>query len=185
MIADRFGVGVGQGVATSTLAISFLILLSPSLPAQVVGMAFYSVGRLFVFAMYFSNLGRRFGFEHYGALAGTGMLCASFASLLQYPMFTAAVDGGTEGENAVNAGVRRRRRGGVSVHRVARGEGSGGSYCSSLEKVGIRTWRAASDDGRETAGGGRGGLWVLFFSFVRTVSYSRCVRRLALLSKMS
>ena len=32
MIADRFGVGVGQGVATSTLAISFLILLSPSLP---------------------------------------------------------------------------------------------------------------------------------------------------------
>ena len=104
MIADRFGVGVGQGVATSTLAISFLILLSPSLPAQVVGMAFYSVGRLFVFAMYFSNLGRRFGFEHYGALAGTGMLCASISSLLQYPMFTAAVDGGTEGENAVNAG---------------------------------------------------------------------------------
>ena len=124
MVADRFGVGVGQGVATSTLAISFLILLSPSLPAQVVGMAFYSVGRLFVFAMYFSNLGRRFGFEHYGALAGD-------RDAVRVNLVAAAVPdvhrgggrrdrGGERGER----GVRRRRRGGVSVHRVARGEGA-------------------------------------------------------------
>jgi LAT3 family solute carrier family 43 protein 3 len=56
-----------RGVGTLLTAASFVILLSPSLDfLQVLGMAFYSVGRLFVFALYFSNIGRRFGFAHYG-----------------------------------------------------------------------------------------------------------------------
>lgn len=100
MIADVFGVGFGQCAATVLTSASFLILLSPSLDfLQVLGMAFYSVGRLFIFALYFSNIGRRLGFAHYGTLAGTGMLTSAIISMLQYPLFTAAIDGGIDEVN--------------------------------------------------------------------------------------
>ena len=100
-VADTFGVGFGQCVATVFTAVSFVILLSPSLDfLQTLGMALYSVGRLFVFALYFSNIGRRFGFTHYGALAGTGMLTSAVLSMLQYPLFTAAIDGYRDEVNA-------------------------------------------------------------------------------------
>lgn len=106
LVADKFGVGFGQCVATLLTAASFAILLSPSLGfLQALGMACYSVGRLFVFALYFSNIGRRFGFAHYGTLAGTGMLTSAVISMLQYPLFTAAIDGGIDEVNAACAAV--------------------------------------------------------------------------------
>jgi len=100
MVADRFGVGFGQFIGTILIAGSFCVLLSPSLEMQLLGLIFYGVGRLFVFALYFSNIGRRFGFAHYGTLAGTGMLTSAVLSTLQYPLYTAAIDGGLGGVNA-------------------------------------------------------------------------------------
>ena len=38
-------------------AASLLFLLSPSLDVQVMGLACYGAGRLFIFALYFSNIG--------------------------------------------------------------------------------------------------------------------------------
>ena len=100
-VADTFGVGFGQCVATVLTAVSFVILLFPALDfTQTLGMAFYSVGRLFIFALYFSNIGRRFGFANYGTLAGTGMLTSAALSMLQYPLFTAAIDGWRDEVNA-------------------------------------------------------------------------------------
>jgi MFS family permease len=91
-VADKYGVGFAQGVATVLTGSSFLVLLSDSLPAQIAGMTLYSIGRLFVFALFFSNIGRRFGFAHYGTLVGFGMLTSAVLSMLQYPMFTLAID---------------------------------------------------------------------------------------------
>ena len=112
MVADRAGVGFAQGVGTALVAAGFLALLGESddaeggsvnAPLAVCGIAAYSVGRLFVFAMYFSAIGRRFGFEHYGGLAGFGMLTSAAASMLQYPLFDAALRG-EAAARAVNAG---------------------------------------------------------------------------------
>ena len=70
----------------------------------IMGLACYGAGRLFIFALYFSNIGRRFGFAHYGTLAGTGMLTSAVVSLLQFPLLTASIDGGRGGRDAVNGG---------------------------------------------------------------------------------
>ena len=134
-VADRFGVGFAQLVATTLTAASLFALLSPSLPLQIPGIAAYSVGRLFIFAMFFSNIGRRLGFTHYGALVGTGMLTSAVVSMLQYPLFTAGHR--RERVDAVNASPRG---GGVRpVHGVV------------VEKGDARAAR------RKRGGGARGG----------------------------
>ena len=56
-VADKYGVGFAQGLATALTGSSFVVLLSDSLPAQIAGMTLYSIGRLFVFALFFSNIG--------------------------------------------------------------------------------------------------------------------------------
>ena len=99
-VADKHGVGFAQGLATALTGSSFVVLLSDSLPAQIAGMTLYSVGRLFVFALFFSNIGRRFGFAHYGTLVGFGMLTSAVLSMLQYPMFTLAIDESVDWVNA-------------------------------------------------------------------------------------
>lgn len=99
-VADKHGVGFAQGLATALTGCSFVVLLSDSLPAQIAGMTLYSVGRLFVFALFFSNIGRRFGFAHYGTLVGFGMLTSAVLSMLQYPMFTLAIDESVDWVNA-------------------------------------------------------------------------------------
>ena len=103
-VADKVGCGVCQGFATLSTAISFLILTLPKsagLGVQVFGMLLYSFGRLFIFAMYFSNIGRRFGFEHYGTLCGLGLLISAIWSLIQYPLLAWAVDSAPIGANMV------------------------------------------------------------------------------------
>ena len=94
-IADKFGVGVGQSLATILSAASFFILSSDSLnlDAHIIGMAFYGVGRMIVFGLFFTNVGKRFGFIHYGTLAGLGLLISSVAGNLQYPLIALAADG--------------------------------------------------------------------------------------------
>ena len=42
---------------------------------------------------------------HRGTLAGTGMLTSAVISMLQYPLFTAAIDGNIDGVNAGCAAV--------------------------------------------------------------------------------
>lgn len=107
-LADAIGCGAVQGMATACIAFSFIILALPAsagLEVQGFGMTVYSLGRLFIFAMYFSNIGRRFGFEHYGTLAGLGLLISAIWSLLQYPLLAWAVDKGSFGPNMVCFGM--------------------------------------------------------------------------------
>lgn len=109
-ICDAFGLGVGQGVATTLSAISLLLLSSDSisLEAHVVGMAFYGTGRLMVYGSFFANVGKRFGYRNYGTLCGFGLLMSGIVSLLQYPLIAAvtSVAGGSDGRNSkiVNVG---------------------------------------------------------------------------------
>jgi hypothetical protein len=94
MVSDRLGLGWAQGVSTLFVAASFFVLSSRgTLPVQVVGLVCYGVGRMFVFGFYFGNIGKRFGYTHYGTLSGIGLFLSAIVSLLQYPLLTAAADG--------------------------------------------------------------------------------------------
>ena len=93
-LADVIGLGVTQGLATTLCAASFFILASyASLNIQAVGLAIYGVGRMLVFGMYFSNVGKRFGYANYGLLAGLGLLISALISLVQYPLIALSADG--------------------------------------------------------------------------------------------
>ena len=90
--ADTLGVAFAQVLATILSLMGYAILfVEKPLSAQYVGMASYSVGRMFLFATFFANVGRRFGYAHYGALVGVGMLASAVLSMLQYPMLQAAL----------------------------------------------------------------------------------------------
>jgi MFS family permease len=94
--ADTLGVAFAQFLATLLSLVGYAVLfVDAPLSAQYVGMASYSVGRMFLFATFFANIGRRFGYTHYGALVGVGMLASAVLSMLQYPMFQAALESKT------------------------------------------------------------------------------------------
>ena len=86
---------VSQGLATLFVAISLFMLSSTaiSLEAHAVGMGFYGVGRMMVFGTYFTNVGKRFGYENYGTLSGLGLLTSGIVSLLQFPLIATATNG--------------------------------------------------------------------------------------------
>ena len=91
--ADTVGVAFAQFLAVFLSLVGYCALFFESLEAQYFGMASYSAGRMFLFATFFANIGRRFGYEHYGALVGVGMLASAAVSTLQYPMFQWALRG--------------------------------------------------------------------------------------------
>mmetsp|Transcript_3036 Transcript_3036/g.4604 ORF Transcript_3036/g.4604 Transcript_3036/m.4604 type:complete len:554 (-) Transcript_3036:470-2131(-) len=99
-LADTAGLGKTQGISTILLAASFLVLaLDTHLYIQSIGLFLYACARMFVYGMYFSNLGKRFGFKNYGTLAGSGLLISAIVSLLQYPLIAAAVEGNADKVN--------------------------------------------------------------------------------------
>jgi LAT3 family solute carrier family 43 protein 3 len=101
-LSDRVSLGFTQGLATIMCAGSFFFLASEiSLEGQTAGLVLYGVGRLLVFGMFFANCGKRFGYANFGTLAGLGLLISSIASLLQYPMISAAANGHSD---AINIG---------------------------------------------------------------------------------
>jgi len=94
-LADFAGLGRTQGLATMLTSFSLLMisLETISLNAHVLGIASYSLGRMMIFGMYFSNIGKRLGFTHYGTLAGVGLFVSAILSLIQYPLIKLAAEG--------------------------------------------------------------------------------------------
>lgn len=93
-LADFCGLGIAQGIATLLVAGSFFFLASDArLEVQSVGMVAYGVGRLAIFGYYFANIGARFGYAHFGTLAGVGLLVSAIASLLQLILIDLAASG--------------------------------------------------------------------------------------------
>ena len=95
-IADQHGLGVTQGLVTFILAIPFGLLAAGNylpLSVQVVGLVGYGIGRMGIFGLYFSNIGKRFGYTNYGTLAGLGLIVTAIVSLLQYPLIAWSVKG--------------------------------------------------------------------------------------------
>lgn len=104
-LSDKCGLGITQGLATVMCAGSFFFLVSDiSLPGQTAGLALYGIGRLLIFGMYFANCGKRFGYANFGTLAGLGLLLSALASLIQYPMISAAANGHADNVN-IGSGV--------------------------------------------------------------------------------
>lgn len=85
-LADATGPYVSQMIATILVASSLFILAFDQIPLefQIIGMAYYGIGRVTTFGMYFASIGTRFGFRHYGTLAGLGLFISAILSLLQY-----------------------------------------------------------------------------------------------------
>ena len=104
-LADRLGLGLTQGLATSLSAASFYILAVGNLKMQVPGMCLYSVGRMLIFGMYFANIGKRFGFQNYGLMAGLGLMLSAIISLAQYPLISAAISGKARQVNLICGSV--------------------------------------------------------------------------------
>jgi hypothetical protein len=105
-MSDNLGLGITQGVATSLCAISLFILASNlPLDAQIVGLVAYGVGRMFVFSMYFANVGKRFGYANFGTLTGVGLLTSAIVSLVQYPLIALAADGNSSTVNTACGSV--------------------------------------------------------------------------------
>jgi len=93
-LADVLGLAETQALATLLVASSMFILASPApLNIQSVGLATYSVGRMLTFGMYFTNVGKRFGYSNYGLLAGLGLLLTAIISLVQFPLIALAANG--------------------------------------------------------------------------------------------
>eukprot|EP01083_Nonionella_stella_P054802 144654_1 len=93
--ADSAGLGIAQGVGTILCSISLIFLGLESIPlkAHVFGLCCYDVGRMMVFGMFFTNIGKRFGYKNYGTLAGTGLIVSAIGSLIQYPLISLAARG--------------------------------------------------------------------------------------------
>jgi len=110
-IADKYGLGVAQGLFTLIVAISFFLLAlkdrfgssnsSSSLNVQIIGLATYGIGRMGIFGMYFTNCGKRFGYKNFGTLAGLGLLITAIVSILQYPLIAWTVNGHSTVVNTV------------------------------------------------------------------------------------
>jgi LAT3 family solute carrier family 43 protein 3 len=71
---ENIGTGTGIGFEGTVWSI------------QIIGLVFYGIGRMTVFGMYFTNVGKRFGYTHYGTLVGLGLLVSAIFSLFQYAL---------------------------------------------------------------------------------------------------
>ncbi len=89
-ISDHFGVGFAQGIGTLMTSIPFILLMTDGLSIQVLGMVCYTLGRMLVFTMFFSNIGARFGYDNIGTLVGIGAVTSASLSFVQYPMISVA-----------------------------------------------------------------------------------------------
>jgi LAT3 family solute carrier family 43 protein 3 len=93
-LADKLGLGWAELLSSLLCSVSFFVLAGDAnLDVQVIGLAANGLGRMLVFSMFFSHVGKRFGYKSFGTLAGLGLLISAIASLLQYPIIAAASDG--------------------------------------------------------------------------------------------
>jgi MFS transporter, LAT3 family, solute carrier family 43, member 3 len=94
LLADRFGVGIAQSLATALSAVSFFVLATnASLDVLIISLTCYGSGRMFVYGMFFAHIGKRFGYANFGTLAGLGLLVSAVLSLLEYPLIALAANG--------------------------------------------------------------------------------------------
>eukprot|EP00977_Amphora_coffeiformis_P013683 scaffold3642_cov182-Amphora_coffeaeformis.AAC.10 len=121
-LADKITLGAAHGMATSLSAVSFFFLASDRIPLkwQSIGLACNATGRMWVFATFFAHVGRRFGYQHFGTLAGLALLTSAIVSLLQYPLLAAAAHGQASASKyctprmlALRQNAREKSRGGV------------------------------------------------------------------------
>ena len=86
-------------------------------------------GRLFVFAMYFSNVGRRFGFVHYGTLCGLGLL---ISAIWEFDSVSTALVGGRKRAERRERALLRHVLRHAPVRRVAQSTRGGGTRRTSI-----------------------------------------------------
>jgi MFS family permease len=83
---DRFGFSCMLFLMNTVMLCSCACLLVDLRGLQYLTAVLYTVGRVSIWAAFFSFNGQVFGFKHYGKLAGGGLFIASCFSLIQYPL---------------------------------------------------------------------------------------------------
>jgi len=86
LMIDRFGYPCMLMIMNTVMLCSSACLLSPWRGLQYATAIFYTIGRVSIWATFFSFNGSVFGFKNYGKLVGGGLFVASCFSLLQYPI---------------------------------------------------------------------------------------------------
>lgn len=94
-LADYFGIGATQALATVSFAFSMFILSSSwgGLNGQVIGMVIFALSTCQIFGMYNTNIGKRFGYANFGTLSGVGLLICGILGLFQCVLISWAVSG--------------------------------------------------------------------------------------------
>jgi MFS family permease len=88
VLIDRAGFGLALATTNTILAAAISFLLIPTLAAAYVTSVLYAMGRVSLWATYFSYVAAVFGFSHFGKLVGGGLLLGACVSLLQYPLIS-------------------------------------------------------------------------------------------------
>jgi len=106
-IIDMAGLGISQALASglNSLSMAILGLESVPLPAHIVGLLCYDLGRMMTFGTFFTNIGKRFGYTNYGTLVGLGSIVSAILSLIQYPLISLAIKGHANSVNFVCGGI--------------------------------------------------------------------------------
>lgn len=103
-IADKYGLGVAQGLFTGLLALPFFLLAlkdSFGIGIQVIGFVAFGIGVMGFYGLYFTNCGKRFEYSNYGTLSGFGLLVSALTGLLQFPLITWTINGHSALVNAL------------------------------------------------------------------------------------
>jgi len=106
-ITDMAGLGISHALASGLNSLSMVILglESVPLPAHIVGLVCYDLGRMMTFGTFFTNIGKRFGYTNYGTLVGFGSIVSAILSLIQYPLISLAIKGHANSVNFVCGGI--------------------------------------------------------------------------------
>lgn len=76
-----------------------MLISSASLQVQSIGLACNAIGRMWIFGTFSTHVVRVFGYQHFGTLAGLGLLTSAAVSVLQYPLIAAAANGKADAMN--------------------------------------------------------------------------------------
>ena len=141
-LTDRVGFLTTLTLTNSLLLVATACLLVPSLELTYLSAIVYAVGRVSLWALYFSYTAHVFGFRHFGKLVGCGLTLAACFSLLQYPLLYLCIrvlDGDFTVANAIFLALHGLAYG--TLGRLGRGARE-----AALPIIPARTAEAATED---------------------------------------
>jgi len=96
-LIDRFGFSPVLILTISFQIIAYVLLMTDVYFLHIMSYSIYCMSRVTCFGLYFTSIGKKFGFTHFGKLVGFGIIFAACFSSLQFALLAWA-----EGSNYVD-----------------------------------------------------------------------------------